>query len=246
MQKRGLSQEGLKLIACVTMLLDHIGVVIVMNCFENATGASKGIFLDLYEILRTIGRLAFPIYCFLLAEGSVHTCKPVRYGLRLMICALLSELPYDFALWGRFNWQHQSVMVTLFLGFCALEAMKRCSGPVIKLLISVPFMVLAEFTGGDYGAEGIMLVVLFALTRDMKYRYLAQALGMWFIFSPSHAMFLNWIGRISITVQEWAVLAIIPIAMYGGRKITNHKVIQWAFYLFYPVHLLVLYLLGRF
>lgn len=245
MKNRGLSQEGLKLIACITMLIDHIGVVIVMNCFENATGATKGVFLDLYELFRIIGRLAFPIFCFLLAEGSIHTRSPARYGLRLTICALLSELPYDIALWGRITWQHQNVMVTLLLGFCALEAMKRCSGLALKLLITVPFMVLAEFAGGDYGAEGIMLVVLFALTRNTEHRHLAQVLGMWFIFSPSHAMFLNWIGRFSITTQEWAVLAILPIALYDGRKVTKSKTVQWAFYLFYPVHLLLLYLIRR-
>ena len=85
MQKRGLSQEGLKLIACATMLLDHIGAVIVMDCFENATGANKSALLDLYEMLRMVGRLAFPIYCFLLVEGSTYTRNSKRYGMRLLI-----------------------------------------------------------------------------------------------------------------------------------------------------------------
>ena len=244
MQKRGLSQEGLKLIACITMLLDHIGAVTVMACLENATGANQGALLDLYEVLRLIGRLAFPIYCFLLAEGSAHTRNPKRYGLRLAVCAVISELPYDIALRGSFNWQHQNVMVTLFLGFCALEVMKRSSKPVLKLLVSVPFMLLAEFAGGDYGAEGIMLVVLFALTGNMPRRNLAQLLGMWLIFSPGHAMFLNWLGGFSVTMQEWAVLAILPIALYDGRKVTKSKAVQWGFYLFYPVHLLALYLIA--
>ena len=245
MQKRGLSQEGLKVIACVTMLLDHIGAVTVMTYFENATGANKGLLLDLYELLRTVGRLAFPIYCFLLAEGSVHTRNPVRYGLRLAICCLIAELPYDIALWGRFNWQHQSVMVTLLLGFCALEAMKRCPNLPVKLLAAAPFAVLAQFVGGDYGAEGVMLVVLFALTREIPCRRLVQALGMWFIFSPSHAMFLNWLGGVSITTQEWAILALIPIHCYSGEKQTTGKAVQWVFYLFYPTHLMILYLIGR-
>ena len=242
MQKRGLSQETLKLIACMTMLVDHLAVIIVMGSLYST---HHGMRLEIYETMRLIGRIAFPIYCFLLAEGSAHTHNPVRYGLRLAICALLSELPYDLALWGRITWQHQNVMVTLFLGFCALEVMKRCPNLPLKLLLALPFAALAEFAGGDYGAKGIMLVVLFALTRRIPHRHLAQVLGIWFIFSPNHAMFLNWTRRFSITTQEWAVLAILPITLYDGRKVTKSKAVQWGFYLFYPAHLLLLYLIGR-
>lgn len=242
MQKRGLSQESLKLIACMTMLVDHLAVIIVMGSLYST---HHGMRLEIYETMRLIGRIAFPIYCFLLDEGSAHTHNPVRYGLRLAICALLSELPYDLALWGRITWQHQNVMVTLFLGFCALEVMKRCPNLPLKLLLALPFAALAEFAGGDYGAKGIMLVVLFALTRRIPHRHLAQVLGIWFIFSPNHAMFLNWTRRFSITTQEWAVLAILPITLYDGRKVTKSKAVQWGFYLFYPAHLLLLYLIGR-
>lgn len=242
MQKRGLSQEALKLIACMTMLVDHLAVIIVMGSLYST---HHGMRLEIYETMRLIGRIAFPIYCFLLAEGSAHTHNPVRYGLRLAICALLSELPYDLALWGRITWQHQNVMVTLFLGFCALEVMKRCPNLPLKLLLALPFAALAEFAGGDYGAKGIMLVVLFALTRRIPHRHLAQVLGIWFIFSPNHAMFLNWMEQLSVTTQEWAVLAILPITLYDGRKVTKSKAVQWGFYLFYPVHLLALYLIAR-
>lgn len=242
MQKRGLSQESLKLIACMTMLVDHLAVIIVMGSLYST---HHGMRLEIYETMRLIGRIAFPIYCFLLAEGSAHTHNPVRYGLRLAICALLSELPYDLALWGRITWQHQNVMVTLFLGFCALEVMKRCPNLPLKLLLALPFAALAEFAGGDYGAKGIMLVVLFALTRRIPHRHLAQVLGIWFVFSPNHAMFLNWMEQLSVTTQEWAVLAILPITLYDGRKVTKSKAVQWGFYLFYPVHLLALYLIAR-
>lgn len=242
MERKGLSQEGLKLIACVTMLLDHLAVVIVMGPIYRTHSGAR---METYELLRLIGRIAFPIYCFLLVEGSVHTRNPARYGIRLAIAALIAELPYDFALWGVFHWEHQNVMVTLFLGFCALEVMKRCPNLLLKLAAAAPFAVLAELAGSDYGADGIMLIGLFALTRDAPYRGLIQLLGMWFIFSPGHAMFLNWVGGISLTTQEWAELALIPICCYNGQKRTNSKAIQWAFYLFYPAHLLVLYLIGR-
>ena len=85
MERKGLPQEGLKLIACITMLIDHIGAV----------------FFPSLILLRIIGRLSFPIYCFLLAEGAAHTKHAPRYALRLLLCALISELPYDLAFSGK-------------------------------------------------------------------------------------------------------------------------------------------------
>ena len=200
--------------------------------------------LDLYEILRLIGRLAFPIYCFLLVEGSVHTRDPKRYVLRLLIAALLSEVSYDLAIYGALTRHHQSVMVTLLLGFLMLEVQKKYPASVWELLAIVPFAVLAEWMHTDYGAEGICVIALFALTRELPRRSLLQFFGLWCIFSPNHLMALNWLGKFSITVQEWAVFAVVPIAFYDGRKVTRNKALQWAFYLFYPAHLLVLYLIG--
>lgn len=242
MKKQGLSQEGLKLIACIAMLLDHLAVVVVMG---PVISTRHGIRLEIYEFLRLIGRLSFPIYCFLLAEGSARTRNPVRYGLRLAVCCLLSEFPYDLTLWGGFSWRHQNVMVTLLLGFCALEAMKKSSNVWVKLLLVLPFALAADLAHSDYGAKGVLLIALFSLTREMPYRYWIQLLGMWFLFSPGNGMFLNWREGIRITTQEWAVLALIPISFYSGRKATSHKLIQWGFYLFYPVHLLALYFIGR-
>ena len=245
MQKRGLSQEGLKLVACVTMLLDHIGAVIVMDCFEKAVGADRGALLDLYELLRTVGRLAFPIYCFLLVEGSVHTRNPRCYGLRLLVAALLAEIPYDLALYGSISWEHQNVMVTLLLGFVMLEAMKIAPRLWMRLLLLVPFLYLAEWAGSDYGADGILLIGMFALTRELPHQGLVRFFGIWCVFSPFHLMALNWVGGFAVTVQELAAFAAIPIGMYDGSKRTKSRAVQWGFYLFYPVHLLVLYLIVR-
>lgn len=243
MQKRGLSQEALKIIACVTMLIDHIGAVIVLECFYQTTGAAKAAWLEIYEILRTVGRLAFPIYCFLLVEGVFYTRNPKRYGLRLLTGALLSEIPYDLAFYGSINWESQSVMVTLLLGFVMLEAMKKCPKLLLKLLTVLPFAFAAEKLGTDYGAMGIMVIAVFALTREIKYKCLWQFLGIWFIFSPNHLMMLNWLGGVQWTMQELAAVAVVPIALYSGHKTTKSRLLQWMFYLFYPVHLLILYII---
>lgn len=246
--KKGLSQEGLKLIACVTMLIDHVGAVLVEALFTQAAmsgGNNASELLSLYETMRTVGRLAFPIYCFLLVEGACHTRSPRKYALRLAMAVVISELPYDLAFYGGWTVYHQNVMVTLLLGFCALELMKKCPNIALKILAAVPFMLLADFLNTDYGGDGVLLIVMFALTRELPHRWLWQALGIWFVFSPGHAMFLYWLGGISITIQEWAVLAAIPISLYSGEKRSHSKALQWGFYLFYPVHLTVLYLIGR-
>lgn len=241
MKKRGLSQERLKLIACVTMLLDHIGATIVLSMYyANPTGT----LLSLYKTLRIIGRLSFPIYCFLLAEGSFHTRNPKRYALRLALSALLSEIPYDLAFYDGITWQHQNVMVTLFLGFLALETMKKYPQLFQKVLAAIPFALLADIVKCDYRWEGVMLIVLFGLTRDLPHKGILQFLGIWFLFSPGHIMAFNWLDGFSLVTQEWAVLALIPLYLYSGKKQSGNKWVQWAFYLFYPLHLLTLYVLG--
>lgn len=224
MEKRGLPQEGLKAVACITMLIDHIGAVL----------------MPWNVVLRMIGRIAFPIYCFLLAEGAHYTKNPRNYVLRLGIGVLLSELPFDLALSGGVDWTYQSVMVTLLLGVLALLCMKKMENVVLKVLIVIPFAAAAELLLTDYGAAGVLLVAVFGLTR--KKPWWQRLLGVLVVLyiTPSAAITL-W--GIRLPIELLGALALIPIACYSGRKLTHSKAVQWAFYLFYPVHLTILYLL---
>ena len=227
MGKRPLSQEGLKFLACAIMLLDHIGATLIP-----------------WGTLRIIGRLAFPIFCFLLAEGAHYTRNPRNYLLRLGIGAILSELPFDLALFGSWSWQHQSVMITLLLGAMALLAMKRMTQPLLKILVLLLFAFLADFMNTDYGGAGVLMIALFGLTRERKYGWLVQLLGMYLIcrwIIPGGAVWF--IGRY-VFIEIFAILALIPIWLYSGKKSTSSRAVQWAFYLFYPVHLWILYLIS--
>ena len=142
-----LSQEGLKGIASISMLLDHTGAILIFPLYYALArgGHPTQTVRDLYDLLRTLGRLAFPIYCFLLVEGVIHTRNPRRYGLRLLISAILSELPFDLALHSAPSWQNQSVMITLLLGFLALTLMNKCPPLPVKLLVLLPFLWAADW-----------------------------------------------------------------------------------------------------
>ena len=222
--KRVIPQEGLKAIACLTMLLDHIGAA----------------FLPESLVLRCIGRLAFPIYCFLLSEGSHYTRSPGKYALRLAFIALLSEVPFELAFYGGYTPYRQNVMLTLLAGFLALEAMKKCSNLLLKALIAVPFVLAGGHLRADYGSRGIMLIVLFGLTRELPCRRLLQFGGMLAIFGNMASRELWRSGQLVLTMQTLGALSILPIALYSEEKRTHNKALQWGFNLFYPVHLLLI------
>ena len=227
--KKGISQEGLKLLACLTMLCDHVGHVLIIR-----TGNA-----ELYYLSRIIGRIAFPIYAFLLAEGFFHTRNRTRYFLRLALGAMLAELPYDIMVSGGFSWTSQSVMVTMMLGFLALLVMEKCENIYLKPLAALPFLVLAEIFCCDYGWQGVALMMLFHMSRGYYAKNFVRFGGMLVIFHSMGGAALS-VGAMVIPIQALGALSMLFIAAYDGRKLTQSKAAQWAFYLFYPVHMAVL------
>lgn len=228
MKQGGIHQEGLKCIACLTMLFDHMGYLF----FPGAVW------------LRLIGRIAFPLYAFLLAEGAHYTRRPGRYALRLAAGAVLSELPYDLFLRGGWSWTTQNVMVTLLLGFGMLVCMGKTKSFFLKCLLVLPFALLARWTRCDYGARGVCLIALFALTRDFPLRQLPQTAGILILFWMKGVSRVP-VAGLSVPWLAFAVLAMIPISLYSGKKAGSSRWAQAAFYLFYPAHLTVLWLLSR-
>lgn len=227
MERRGLSQETLKIIACVTMLLDHIGAVVV---------PSLG--------LRVIGRMAFPIYCFLLAEGACYTRSRKKYGLRLLIGLLLSEIPFDFLFFGEWTFAHQSVMVTLLLGFLYAVSMNYLPVTGYRILLIFPFAMAAELLNCDYGGWGVAMIAMFVVTRESRYKWLLQIFWLAMLSVMIGGMAIA-IGPVRIPIQLFSLAALVPIWLYDGRKITDNIWIRQGFYLFYPVHLTLLYLIVR-
>lgn len=239
MKRTGISQEALKLIACVTMLIDHIGAALVVPTdaiyYANEELYTTMAWINL--VMRCIGRIAFPIFCFLLVEGVHHTRNPKKYVQRLAIGMVLSEIPFDLAFFpDGISWAHQSVMVTLLLGCILVLLMNRTEG-FRKLLWIVPFYFAAEWLHTDYAGDGILLIALLALAKGRKHEKWWQLAVMFLLYWDFSFTCRYYNLDVNIPMNRLPLLSAIPIVCYDGRKLTHSKKVQWAFYLFYPVHI---------
>lgn len=215
--KLSLNQEQLKLIACITMLIDHIGAILVPN----------------HIWFRVVGRLSFPIFAFLLVEGSVHTKNPNKYMFRLVIAAVLSERIYDLTRTGYYpDMEYQNIMVTLLLGFIMLQCIKDCNNQYLKIAMALPFMFLNDILHGCYESYGIVIILMFALTRNRDDKLAINGIAMLLL------------GILQNSIQLFAATAAPIIALYNGEKTSNSKAVQIGFYLFYPIHLWLLYFIS--
>lgn len=248
-EKRGISGSTLKLIAIIAMLIDHVGAVIVermlvqrgMNEFTEGEAAmaffaANASLLLLDVVLRLIGRIGFPIFCFLIIEGFGYTHNVKKYAGRLFLFALISEIPFDLGFVGQpIYWGYQNVFFTLLIGllvmigFRFLENKKEWNKYlkiILYIIVLVIGMALAAFMKTDYGAIGVLTIMVMYLFRQKK--ALASGLG---------CVTLNAMSLSEIT----AFFAMIPILFYNGKRGLN---IKWLFYVFYPAHILLLYLIA--
>ena len=230
----GLNGNQLKLIAVVTMLIDHIGYLIVGEGLGVATVTGK-LDLDwvptLYTVLRSIGRIAFPIFCFLLVEGFFHTKNRKKYAVRLGIFALISEIPFDVFCTGKLvEWQVQNVMITLLLGLIMkeiLENMKKENKFFLQMLVILLFVVISWGLRSDYHYIGIMLIALFYLFHENR-KKACMAGFLWMAVTAQAFWF-----------YPGLIVSFLLLVLYNGQKGKGRG--GYGFYLFYPVHMLALY-----
>ncbi len=209
---------ALKLIAVVSMLIDHTGDVLFPG--------------QLW--LRYIGRLAFPIYCFLIVEGFIHTRNVMKYMARLLVFGIVSEIPFDLAFFEEISYPgYQNVFWTLLLGLMSIYMMSLVKIEDIRLriplqmLICVPFAAIGQLAHTDYRWIGVVLISGMYLFRSVEVLRIATA-GI--VFLP---VFIN-------DIEYFGMLSFIPMHFYNGKRGRTGKILQWGFYLFYPVHLLTL------
>ena len=238
--RHGLNGILLKLMAVISLLCDHAairllayGLIPALHVAGKDTMAER--WNQAFWILRSVGRMAFPIYVFLLTEGFCHTRNRRRYALRLGVFALISEIPFDLLVYGKIWDTHsQNVFFTLFLGVLMLTAVdwigKNTDAALAQyrqMAVVVGAALLAWFLRTDYDAAGIMLI----------------AVLFWYRLTPDTACLAGFVLMAaaefrSIYIPGLAV-AFFLIRCYNGTRGTWNG--KWFFYLVYPVHLLVLY-----
>lgn len=219
-----LSGSILKLLAIICMTIDHSALILypVIEAMRIPFSIG-GKVITLYWIMRKIGRLAFPIFCFLIAEGYQHTRNKMRYGLRLLIFAVISELPFNLLHSNNlFDLSGQNVFFTLFLGLLLIHIYESEGSQLRKFLLMAAVGVVATYLKADYGLNGALLVFLIHLFRSVPS---VQALIAYPLLSGG--------------IAAWA--AFVPINLYNGnRGFIKSPSLKYAFYLFYPVHILIL------
>lgn len=204
----GITSCQLKWIGLITMLIDHIGLI----------------FFPQLWILDVVGRISFPIFAFTTAIGFMYTKNIVRYGLRLLLFAIISEPFYDLALFGTaFYSGRQNVLFTFALGVLMLYCWIRSENLVLRCISVLIILLASELLAVDYNSMGLLMILFF-------YCFFNENLKRDIAIALINILLMG--GR-----QLFAVLSLIPLHFYRGEK---GKDMRAVFYLFYPLHFAVL------
>ena len=239
--KKIINNNTLKIIAMILMLLDHLwGTIIPGN-----------------QWMTLIGRMAFPIFAFLIVEGFFHTSDLKKYMKRLFIFGLISEIPFNLIYTGSIIFPfHQNVMFTLLLGLLIINEIDKLKNnkeikkkiiPILKIFL---FLIISIIGFVDYGVTGVLTIVVFYLFRGFKLAWIGQLISLillYIVFFEGQSVILNIFNHeYFLPLQSIGVLSLIFIWLYNGEKGKNNKLIKYLFYSFYPVHMLVIYLICYF
>lgn len=230
-----LNASHLKLIAMACMLLDHMWATV----------------MDGNLWMTCVGRIAFPIFAFQVAEGYAHTKNFKKYLLRMFLFALIAEIPFNLMAGGWWFYPFgQNVMFTFCLALLLIRLIDKARAKHWALGLAAAAVGafvgywVGMFTFVDYYGYGILMVLVFWLFREMRLGWLVTLAAMIYInFEMIGGMHLEvfLFGRDFLFPQQgFAVLALIPIWLYNGEQGIKSKAFQYACYAFYPVHMLIL------
>lgn len=218
-----MTNSTLKWIAIVTMLIDHMGAT----------------FFEEEMIFRFIGRLSFPLFAFLISEGVRHTRDIQKYIKRLVVFALISEIPFDLMTSGKIiNIGHQNIFFTLALGVVTIEGYRyfESKQPYVSYLWLYILAFIAELLHFDYGMFGVFIIFFVSYGKTIQKRAIYLVM-INFIYA-----LVLYLGTPVAFYQVIGCFSALFIVMYNGQK---GKGIKYLFYGIYPLHLLLFYLLTR-
>ncbi len=203
----------MQLIAMITMLIDHVGLL----------------FFPGDVLWRIIGRIAFPIYAYALVQGYQHTSNYRKYALRLLLIAVLSQIPYQLA----FDTNGLNVVATLFVSLLVLRMLDSSKPGPLSAIIIAGVCVIMEVLPFDYGAYGLLLVLIFKFANQGKTVAMHLLLNLVYLFA------YGWV------IQLASILPTLVIAYGPGlwRKLETWRLPRWVWRAFYPAHLVVLAIL---
>lgn len=240
----------LKIVAVASMLLDHSLKILPLEELLPGLGLSEGGVLLLLNAVAPLGRIAFPLFAFCIAEGCVHTRRGRSYLLRLAGFGLLSELPFRLAFGiPPLEFGLRNVFFTLLLGACACmlygELRGRGAGPA-SLLPPAACALAAELLGSDYGGLGVLLIFSAYVFQEKRGRLLAMSgvlAVLYLVQLPLSVQASGWDWAACVAYWLFSLLGVGLLLFYNGRK---GRGLKWGFYLFYPTHLLLLSLCSLF
>ena len=233
-----ISAATLHILAMAFMLCDHLWATIIPG----------------NQWLTCLGRLAFPIFAFMIVEGYFHTRNLRRYAFRLFLFALISEIPFNLMYsGGPFYPYHQNVIWTLLIGLLLIhlnECAKKKEKLWIRVLVAFVTVTAGFFVGlvsmVDYHGAGIVTILAFYFLRGRKWWcLLGQFAALYYLnieVLKGLSFEVSFLGAQFMVVQQGlALFALIPIWLYRGRQGLHSKAFQYFCYTFYPVHMLLLY-----
>lgn len=229
LEKIKINGTQLKLIAIITMLIDHIGAAILEKNSE--------VYAQYYmqsDFMRTIGRMAFPIFCYLSVQGFLHTKNIKKYILRLFVFALLAEVPFDLAFFDSYFYvEYNNVIWSILLGIMMLAVIRKYEQKSVIVMAAVAAaLTLGYVLKTDYlYIAPLLMGILYQLRYNKKKQMVAGAALMFFLNVTS-----DWIGAVM------TVLSFVCVWFYDGKKGRGWK---YFFYIFYPAHLLILYVIRK-
>lgn len=232
----------LRIIAIFAMIMDHSYKVLGIGG----------------EFMTAVGRLAFPIFAFQIAEGYAYTKDFKSYLKKLLFFAIISEIPFNITspFGAIFDPFHQNVLWTFLIGLIVLRVIdiiknNNKSNILIAIQIVLVSMIgyfLGNILAVDYSGIGVLTIVVFSLTRNCKYKYVIQLVGLIILNSLllGTGVSFNIFGFvIFLPIQLLAILALIPIWLYRGKQGYSSKNWSRFCYWFYPLHMIFLFLIGR-
>ena len=202
----------LKVIAIITMIIDHVGAVIFKE----------------YDIFRIIGRISFPIFCFLLVEGYFYTRNVYKYLGRLILFAVISEPLYDRLFYGKWLYASKgNVFITLSLGLIFMIISEKFHSILEKYIVFIVFLIMGTYIPMDYGMNGIAMI------------------GGFYLFRTKKTISIIYQGLINILVmgglQAYGLIGATLTTFYNNKK--GCSKFKYLFYILYPLHLAILLLI---